>query len=130
MAVTIKEVAVAARVSPRTASRALNGEAQVTTVVINDDLAFVTIPGEPFVQHQLNLAAKSPVPNTLMLGVAYCGRGCPFLIYIPTVQAVKEGGYGATQCSYVSADTGDRMVNAAVASIKELVGKRTEDAAK
>jgi len=98
-------------------------EACVMTIVINDELALVTIPGEPFIQHQLNLSERSPVPNTFMLGVAYCGRGSPFLIYIPTIQAVKEGGYGASECSYVSADAGDRMVNAAVASIKELLAR-------
>ena len=98
-------------------------DACVITVVINDDLALVTIPGAPFVQHQLNLSEKSPVPNTLMLGVAYCGQGSPFLVYIPTVQAAKEGGRGATECCFVSADAGDRMVNAAVASINELVAK-------
>lgn len=46
----------------------------------------------------------------------------PFLIYVPTVQAVKEGGYGAdfNRCSFVSADAGDLMVNAAAAAIEEL----------
>jgi hypothetical protein len=95
----------------------------VTSIVINRDLALVTIPGEPFVQHQLNLAEKSPIPNTFMMGIAYCGRGSPYVIYIPTAQAVKEGGYGAAQCSFVSADAGDRMVNTAVASINELHAK-------
>jgi len=95
----------------------------IMTVVINDDMALVTMPGEPFVQHQLNLRAKSPVPNTFMLGLAYCGRGSPCLIYIPTVQAVKEGGYGASRASYISGDAGERMVNAAIASINDLLAK-------
>jgi len=98
-------------------------EVCIMSVLINRDLALVNIPGEPFIQHQLNLASRSPVPNTLMLGVAYCGRGSPYVLYIPTAQAVKEGGYGATQCSFVSADAGDRMVNAAVDAIKDLVAK-------
>ena len=75
------------------------------------------------IQHQLDLAKNSPLPNTFLLGVSYCGEGSPFLIYIPTVQAVKEGGYGAdvNRCSFVAADAGERMINAAVASIKELM---------
>jgi len=101
-------------------------DACVMTAVINNDLALATIPGEPFVQHQINLRKKSPLANTFLLGVAYCGEGSPFLIYVPTVQAVKEGGYGAdvNWCSFVSADAGDLMVNAAAAAIEELVNKK------
>jgi hypothetical protein len=91
------------------------------TVVINRDLALVAIPGEPFIQHQLDLSAKSPVGTTLILGLAYHGKGTPFLVYIPTVQAVKEGGYGATECSFVAADAGATMVNDAVGSIRNLL---------
>ncbi len=95
-------------------------EACVATIVINKKFALATIPGEPFIQHQLNLAEKSPLKTTLMLGYSYSGRGCPFLVYIPTVQAAKEGGYGATECSFVSADVGDRMVDTVTAAIGEL----------
>ncbi|QDU29104.1 hypothetical protein ETAA8_42110 [Anatilimnocola aggregata] len=93
------------------------------TVVINGDLALVAIPGEPFIQHQLDLTAKSPVANTFILGLAYHGRGTPFVVYIPTVQAVKEGGYGATECSFLAADAGQRMVDEAVSQIQALVGE-------
>jgi len=101
-------------------------DACVMTAVINNDLALATIPGEPFVQHQMNLREKSPLANTFLLGVAYCGEGSPFLIYVPTVQAVKEGGYGAdfNRCSFVSADAGDLMVNAAASAIEELANKK------
>ena len=93
------------------------------TVVINRDLALVTIPGEPFIQHQLDLTARSPIANSFILGLAYHGRGTPFVVYIPTVQAVKEGGYGATECSFLAADAGERMVNEALASVRELAAK-------
>ncbi len=102
----------------RTANKST--DARLMTVVINDTLALVAIPGEPFIQHQLNLREQSPLPHAFMLGLAYCGKGSPCLIYIPTVQAVKEGGYGAAEASFVAADTGDRIVNAAIAAIKEL----------
>ncbi len=91
------------------------------TVVINDDLALVAIPGEPFIQHQLDLNQKSPIANTFILGLAYHGKGTPFVVYIPTVQAVKEGGYGATECSFLAADAGEKMVNDAVARLRALV---------
>jgi hypothetical protein len=92
----------------------------ILTVVINNDIALVTIPGEPFIQHQLDLRAKSPLAQTFLLGLAYAGAGTPFAIYIPTAQAVKEGGYGATEASFVEAGAGEKMVNAGIASIKEL----------
>lgn len=90
------------------------------TVVINRDLAFVAIPGEPFIQHQLDLTEKSPITNTFILGLAYHGQGTPFVVYIPTVQAVKEGGYGATECSFLAADAGEKIVAEGLISIQQL----------
>ncbi len=98
-------------------------EVGLLTVVIQRDLALVAIPGEPFVQHQLDLRAKSPVPNAFILGLAYSGQGTPFTVYLPTVQAVKEGGYGAAECSFLAADAGERLVNTAVADLQAIVGK-------
>lgn len=94
------------------------------TVVIGSNLAFVSIPGEPFIQHQLNLREQSAVQNSFILGLAYHGQGSPFVIYIPTVQAVQEGGYGATECSFVAADAGEKMIHQAVQNILELTKKR------
>jgi hypothetical protein len=84
----------------------------------------VGVPGEPFIQHQLDLTRASPIPNAFMMGLAYCGTGSPFVVYIPTVQAVKEGGYGAAECSFLAADAGERMVKQGVASITELMGAK------
>lgn len=92
----------------------------VLTAVIDRELALVAIPGEPFVEHQLQLAAQSQVPHTLLLGLAYHGRGTPFVVYIPTVKAVQEGGYGATECSFLAADAGDRLVAAALGALRKL----------
>jgi len=103
-------------------------EIGLLTVVIGRDFALVAIPGEPFIQHQLDLAAKSPAATTLILGLAYYGKGTPFVVYIPTAQAVKEGGYGATECSFVAADAGATMVEHAAATIRDLL--RVSQAAK
>jgi neutral ceramidase len=95
-------------------------------VVVDGTLALTAIPGEPFIQHQLDLSRLSPVPNSLILGVAYCGRGTPFVVYIPTVQAVKEGGYGATECSFLAADAGERIVSESVSKIRELTAAKSK----
>ena len=93
----------------------------LTTIVINNNIALVSIPGEPFIQHQLDLRAKSPLPNTFLLGIAYSGAGTPFTVYIPTAQAVKEGGYGASECSYLEPNAGEKIVDEGVATIKALL---------
>ncbi len=91
------------------------------TVVVDGQLALFGIPGEPFIQHQLDLAAASPVANTFVLGLAYNGRGSPYVVYIPTAQAVREGGYGASECSFLAADAGEKMIREGAASLGELV---------
>ena len=50
------------------------------------------------------------------------------MVYIPTVQAVKEGGYGATERSFLAADAGETMVREALASLRMLLpqGKQNE----
>ena len=97
----------------------------ILTVIINKDLALVAIPGEPFISHQIELTSKSPIKNTLILGLAYHGKGSPFVVYIPTVQAVKEGGYGAAECSFLAADAGEKMISEAVLSIQSLLKQTT-----
>ncbi len=92
----------------------------IATVVINGQVALVAIPGEPFVQHQLDLRGRSPMPNAFMLGLTYSGQGSPFVVYLPTVKAAKEGGYGADVCTFLDPRAGEMMVEAALTSLKSL----------
>jgi neutral ceramidase len=52
------------------------------------DLALVGLPGEVFVEYQLNIAARSPFPQTLVAAYTNGNEG-----YIPTAAAYLEGGY-------------------------------------
>lgn len=97
-------------------------EVGMTTVVIGPHISLASIPGEPFVQHQLDLAEKSPIEHTSLLGLAYNGSGIPFTIYLPTIQAAKEGGYGADSGTFLEVGAGERLVNEAIASMQELTG--------
>jgi hypothetical protein len=36
---------------------------------------------------------------------------------------VKEGGYGAAECSFLAADAGERMVKESLARMRELLGQ-------
>ena len=94
----------------------------VMAVVINDEIALAIISGEPFVQHQLDLAAKSPVADTFLLGYAYFGKGIPLPTYLPTRKACEEGGYGAAvgSANFLEVGAGERMIEEAVKSIREL----------
>ena len=96
----------------------------VTTMLLNfsdpdRDLAFVGMPGEPFVEFQMQLRAKSPVRNSFLLGYT---NG--YFAYFPTMAAAVRGGYGADS-SVVPAEagTGERMLNTGLISIYELLGR-------
>ncbi len=95
----------------------------VTTLLLNfgspaEDLAFVGFPGEPFVEFQMQLRAKSPVPNSFLLGYT---NG--YFAYLPTIAAAVRGGYGANSTVNPSeVGTGERMLNTGLISIYELLG--------
>ncbi len=90
----------------------------VTTVVLNRDLALVGFPGEPFVEFQMQLRGKSPLPSSFLLGYT---NG--YYAYLPTIAAAVRGGYGANSSVNPSAvGTGERMLNTALISIYELLG--------
>ncbi len=89
-------------------------EAGLTTIVIDDAMAFVVAPGEFFVQHQINLRAGSPLPNTFLFGYSYSGIGEHFMLYLPTRQAAAEGGYGADEVTYFAVGTGEAMIDKAL----------------
>jgi neutral ceramidase len=95
----------------------------VTTFVLDlgspdRDLAFVGFPGEPFVEFQMQLRTKSPLPNSFLLGYT---NG--YFAYLPTIAAAVRGGYGANTTVNPSAvGTGERMLNMGLISIYELLG--------
>ena len=96
----------------------------VTTVLLNfsapdRDLAFVGMPGEPFVEFQMQLRAKSPLPNSFLIGYT---NG--YYAYFPTIAAAVRGGYGANSTVVpTEVGTGERMLNTGLISIYELLGK-------
>jgi neutral ceramidase len=98
-------------------------EMPVTTVLLNlsspdQNLAFVGMPGEPFVEFQMQLRAKSPVRNSFLLGYT---NG--YFAYFPTIAAAVRGGYGADSTVVPSeVGTGERMLNTGLVSIYELLG--------
>lgn len=89
---------------------------RVDTVLINGDLAIVGGSGELFSDLSTQIKARSAVPQTLVLG--YCNGHC---MYVPTLPAIEEGGYGAdATVSWVPVGTGEKLVEQAVADIAGL----------
>jgi hypothetical protein len=104
-----------------------NMQTPVTTLLIDlgsvdRDLAFVGMPGEPFVEFQMQLRAKSPVPNSFLAGYA---NG--YFAYLPTIAAAVRGGYGANSTvNQTEVGTGERMLDTGLISIYELLGMLPE----
>jgi hypothetical protein len=90
----------------------------VATVLINRRIALVGLPGEPFVDFQMNWRARCPVFDCFFLGYANGYFG-----YFPTIRAATEGGYGAAGTStWIEPGAGERMVDHAVIKVYEMLG--------
>jgi neutral ceramidase len=104
-----------------------NMQLPVTTLLLrtgdpDQDLAFVGLPGEPFVEFEMQLRSRSPMPNSFLIGYT---NG--YFAYFPTIAAAVRGGYGAdSTVNPTEVGLGERMVNTGLISIYELLGKLPE----
>jgi neutral ceramidase len=93
--------------------------AELSTVLLNGELALVGGPGEFFCNHANRLKSRSYVKNTLFFG--YCNGHC---MYFPTIEAASEGGYGADPgMSLAELGAAEQMMDRAVFNIYLLLGK-------
>lgn len=97
----------------------------LATILIGGDLALAAMPGEPFVGLQLDLAARSPVANSFLVGYAVSGPE-PWPDYIPTIRAAAEGGYGASYSTHIEVGAGERLIDEAVISLYKMTGRLTD----
>jgi Neutral/alkaline non-lysosomal ceramidase, N-terminal len=101
-------------------------EPELTTVLLNGDLALVGGSGEFFCNHSNRLKQRSYVNDTLFFG--YCNGHD---MYFPTIEAVSEGGYGAdATVSPVEIGAGEQMMNQALINIYTMLGKFPPETAK
>jgi hypothetical protein len=96
--------------------------AGLTTLLVNNDIAIATMPGEPFVDLQIALRDKSEIANTFLFGYT-CSAGGEWVGYIPTIRAAAEGGYGAGYNTRIEVGAGEAMVDRAIVNIYTLLGK-------
>ncbi len=102
--------------------RAKRVPVRLLTVLVGPDLALVALAGEPFVEFQLELTARSPVADAFVLGYAVAGPH-PWPGYIPTIQAATEGGYGAGYNTQIEVGAGETLIDRAVIRLYQLSGR-------
>lgn len=89
----------------------------LSVLTLGRDLALVGMPGEIFIQFQLDLKENSPIPRTLL-----CGYVNGYYAYFPTVKDAAAGGYGGTVATFVGAGAGERLTTEAKIAIARLSG--------
>lgn len=94
----------------------------VMTVLLNKKIAFMGMPGEPFVDFQVNWRDRCPVKDAFFMGYANGYSG-----YFPTIKAASEGGYGtASATTWVQVGAGEEMVEHALMRVYEMLGRLHE----
>lgn len=94
-------------------------QAPVTVLLLNKDTSFVGLPGEPFLDFQLDLKRRAIVPTNFFMGYT---NG--YLRYIPTIRAAAEGGYGASdRVAMTEVGAGERMMIEAYKMLYTMLGK-------
>jgi neutral ceramidase len=89
-------------------------EAEVQVIALGNDLAWVALPGEIFVELGLEIKKKSPFKNTILVELADGSVG-----YVPTQRAYKEGNYEPTSAR-CAAGSGEQITQAAVELLDEI----------
>lgn len=91
----------------------------VTSILINDDIGIVSMPGEPFHLFQNMLRNKSDLPHTFLFG--YSGNGTSdWPRYLPDLQSAARGGYGASDSTIAEVGAGERIVNQGLVMLYEM----------
>ncbi|MEX0675940.1 MAG: neutral/alkaline non-lysosomal ceramidase N-terminal domain-containing protein [Pirellulales bacterium] len=92
---------------------------EMTTVLLNGEVALVGASGEFFCNHSKRLKERAYVDDVLFFG--YCNG---HHMYFPTIEAASEGGYGGdASVSPVEIGAGDAMMNQALVNIYTMLGK-------
>ena len=91
-------------------------EAEVQVIALGDELAWVALPGEPFVELGLQIKRRSPFRQTIVVELA---NG--YFSYIPTRRAYDEGNYEVVSAR-VAAGSGEMLVDAAVRLLQQVKG--------
>jgi hypothetical protein len=89
-------------------------EVEVQVVALGDRIAWVSLPGEIFVELGLAIKQDSPYPHTIIAELANGAIG-----YIPSRRAYAQGNYEVVSARCAEG-SGEMLVDAAVRLLKEL----------
>ena len=91
----------------------------VVSILLNKSIAFAGLPGEPFVDFQIDWRKRCPVRDAFFVGYANA-----YVDYLPTIQAATQGGYGAGDSNtYLAVGAGERMIDQALMRVYEMLGR-------
>lgn len=92
---------------------------QLTTVLVNGQLALVGVSGELFADHANRLKARSRATKTLVVG--YCNG---HQMYFPTIEGAAEGGYGGeATMNFAALGAGEQIMDHALIQIYTMLGR-------
>lgn len=93
-----------------------------TSVLINDEIGIVTMPGEPFHRFGVDLRARSGLPHAYLFG--YCCDGpYDWPSYLPDIESAARGGYGASDTTRAEVGAGERLLDAGIVGLHTLRGR-------
>jgi hypothetical protein len=91
-------------------------DVEIQAIGVGRDLAFIGIPGEPFLEVESDIRARSPFPSTFV-----CGQVNAFSGYMPTRIAYEQGGYETgNSWTKFGPGIGESVADAAVEALENL----------
>ena len=87
---------------------------EVQVIALGKDVAWVSLPGEIFVELGLAIKKRSPFPHTFLVELANESVG-----YVPDRRSYSEGNY-EPESARCAAGSGEKLVEAAVTVLTEL----------
>jgi hypothetical protein len=95
---------------------------RMTSILLDDDVGLVAVSGEFFCMHAVRLKERARLKHLLF--VTCCND---YHQYFPTIEAVAEGGYGASEVvAPVEVGAGERMMDRALTDLYVLRGRVLE----
>lgn len=94
----------------------------VSTLLINNEIGIVTLPGEPFHKFQKDFRHQSSLPHAYLFG--YCSNGgYSWPSYMPDLLSAARGGYGASDATRAEVGTGESLLNSGLVQLFKLQGR-------
>lgn len=103
-------------------------ETHIATVLINDHVALLTMPGEPYVEYQISFRARLQGFDTILAGYSNGYFG-----YLPTIRAAVRDGvvYGGNAWpTILEVGAGERLIDRGIINVYRMLGRLKSDPSK